>query len=102
VQIDHVVPLGDAWVKGARTWSAAKRAEFAADPLNLLAVGATATVGKGDADATRWLPEATDYRCAYVARQVAVKRKYGMWVTYAERTTIAEVLTGCQSPTSRS
>ena len=102
VRIDHVVPLGDAWVKGARTWSAAKRAEFTADPLNLLAVGATATAGKGAADATRWLPEATGYRCAYVARQIVVKRKYGMWVSLAERTAIGQVLTGCPNATRRS
>lgn len=96
MQIDHVVPLGDAWVKGARTWSAAKRAEFATDPLNLQTVGANATTKKRGLDAARWLPDAKKYRCAYVARQVAVKHKYGMWVTAAERTTIARILSSCQ------
>jgi hypothetical protein len=95
VRIDHIVPLGDAWMKGARAWSAAKRSEFATDPLNLLAVGASVITGKRASDAVRWLPEAADYRCPYVARQVAVKRKYEIWVTPAERTTIAGILAGC-------
>jgi hypothetical protein len=95
VRIDHVVPLGDAWLKGARTWSAAKRAEFATDPLNLLAVAADSTAGKRGADAARWLPPDTANHCGYVARQVAVKLKYGVWVTSAERATIARILTGC-------
>ena len=95
VQIDHVVSLGDAWLKGARNWTATRRAEFNADPLNLLAVGANVTAGKRASDAVRWLPEATTYRCAYVARQVAVKHAYGIWVTSAERTVMARILTGC-------
>ena len=105
VRIDHVVALGDAWMKGARGWSAAKRAAFATDPLNLQAVGAGMTTGKHGSDAARWLPEAREHQCAYVARQVAVKRKYGMWVSTAERTTIARILTGCpgqELPSDRS
>ena len=50
---------------------------------------------KGDADAATWLPPNRSYRCAYVARQVAVKVAYGLWVTQAERDAIAAVLGGC-------
>jgi hypothetical protein len=96
VRIDHLVSVRDAWTKGAQNWSAAKRTAFVTDPLNLQAVSAEAISGKGGADASRWLPEAAPYRCTYVARQIVVKRKYGIWVTAAERTAIAGVLAGCK------
>jgi hypothetical protein len=97
VQIDHVVALGDAWQKGAQRWSAATRERFANDPLELLAVGGAVNQRKGDGDAATWLPPRTAYRCAYVARQVAVKARYGLWVTAAERDAMAQVLTRCPS-----
>ena len=95
VQIDHVVPLSDAWQKGALTWSPARRLVFANDPLNLLAVDGPTNQRKGDGDAATWLPPSTAYRCAYVARQIAVKLRYGAWVTPAEKAAMARVLTTC-------
>lgn len=95
VQIDHVVALSDAWQKGAQQWDAATREAFGNDPLNLLAVDGPANQGKGAGDAATWLPPHRAFRCAYVARQVAVKRAYGLWVTAAERDAIARVLAAC-------
>ncbi|WP_409332855.1 GmrSD restriction endonuclease domain-containing protein [Trujillonella humicola] len=95
VQIDHVVALSDAWQKGAQQWDAGTRVAFANDPLNLLAVDGPLNQQKGDGDAATWLPPARGYRCAYVARQVAVKLEYGLWVTAAERDAVAGVLAGC-------
>jgi hypothetical protein len=95
VQIDHVVALGDAWQKGAQRWSAERRQEFANDPLELLAVSGPINDAKGDGDAATWLPPSKAFRCAYVARQVAVKRTYGLWVTQAEHDAIERVLRGC-------
>lgn len=95
VQIDHVVALSDAWQKGAQSWSDDKRLRFANDPLNLLAVGEAANRQKGDSDAASWLPANRPFRCEYVTRQVAVKAKYGLWVTGAERDQIARVLATC-------
>ena len=97
VQIDHVVALADAWQKGAQAWDAEKRLRFANDPLNLLAVGRTPNQQKGDGDAATWLPANKPYRCAYAARQVAVKAEYGLWVTPAERDQLAAVLKTCPS-----
>ena len=74
---------------------ASKRVALANDPLNLLAVDAAANRQKGDGDAATWLPPRKAYRCAYVARQVAVKAKYGLWVTAAERDAISRVLGSC-------
>lgn len=95
VQIDHVVALSDAWQKGAQSWTDVKRLLFANDPLNLLAVGHAPNQQKGDGDAATWLPANRSFRCEYVARQVAVKAKYGLWVTEAERDQIARVLESC-------
>ncbi|MGZ6733239.1 MAG: HNH endonuclease family protein [Nocardioides sp.] len=95
VQVDHVVALGDAWQKGARQWTAQRRQAFANDPRELLAVSGPLNASKGDGDAATWLPPAKAYRCAYVARQVAVKKAYGLWVTAAERDAIARVLASC-------
>ncbi len=95
VQIDHVVALGDAWQKGAQQWTTATRVAFANDPLELLAVSGPANQQKGDADTATWLPPNKAFRCAYVARQVAVKRKYGLWVTAAEKQAMTRVLSAC-------
>ncbi|MBM7170577.1 HNH endonuclease [Streptomyces sp. G44] len=95
VDIDHLVALSDAWQKGAARWAPGKRIAFANDPLNLVAVDAGPNRSKGDGDTATWLPPRKAYRCAYVAGQVAVKRKYGVWVTAAERNAMKKVLSTC-------
>jgi hypothetical protein len=95
VQIDHVVALSDAWQKGAQQWSTTRRTAYANDPLNLLAVDGPTNARKSDGDAATWLPPAKTYRCSYAARQVAVKVKYGLWVTNAERGALARILATC-------
>ena len=95
VQIDHVVALSDAWQKGAQQWSTSTRTRFANDPLNLLAVDGPTNQAKSDGDAATWLPPRKSYRCAYVARQTAVKARYRLWVTAAERDAVRRVLASC-------
>ncbi|MET9537544.1 HNH endonuclease family protein [Streptomyces sp. NPDC006553] len=95
VDIDHVVALSDAWQKGAGTWNGETRRRFANDPLNLLAVDASTNRRKSDGDAATWLPPNKAYRCTYVARQIAVKKKYGVWVTAGERDAMKRVLATC-------
>lgn len=95
VQIDHVVAVSDAWQKGAQQLSSAQRYAFYNDPLNLLAVSGSANAQKSDSDAASWLPSNKAYRCAYVARQVAVKISYNLWVTQAEYDAISRVLWDC-------
>lgn len=95
VQIDHVVALSDAWQKGAQGLDIAGRAEFSNDPLNLLAVDGPTNQAKGDSDAASWLPPVRNYRCQFVARQIAVKAKYELWVTAAERDAMRSVLRTC-------
>lgn len=95
VQIDHVVALSDAWQKGAQYMPYEVRNSIATDPLNLLAVDGSANEKKSDGDAATWLPSNKKFRCAYVARQVSVKYKYGLWVTEAEKEAISRVLLNC-------
>lgn len=95
VEIDHVVALADAWQTGAQQWSGDKRVRFANDPLGLLAVSGTLNRRKSDSDAASWLPPAKGYRCAFAARQVAVKAAYGLWVKPAEKDALARVLSRC-------
>ena len=68
---------------------------LANDPLNLLAVDAGPNRSKGDGDTATWLPANKAFRCTYVARQVAVKKKYGLWVTSAEKSAMSKVLSTC-------
>lgn len=95
VQIDHVVALSDAWQKGAQRISAEEREKLANDPLNLLAVDGSANQQKSDGDAATWLPPNKLFRCQYVARQIAVKKKYHLWVTEAEKGAMSGVLEKC-------
>jgi hypothetical protein len=95
VQIDHVVAVSDAWQKGAQQLSSAQRYAFYNDPLNLLAVSGSANAQKSDSDAASWLPSNKAYRCAFVARQVAVKISYNLWVTQAEYDAISRILRDC-------
>ncbi len=95
VQIDHVVALSDAWQKGAQGLTPEQRLAFANDPLELLAVDGDANQQKSDSDAASWLPANKTYRCQYVARQIAVKKKYSLWVTRSEYDAMAQVLKTC-------
>lgn len=97
--IDHVVAEGDAWQTGAQQLTLEQHTGFANDPLVLIATSKHLNRGKGDGDAATWLPPLKTYRCAYVARQIAVKRKYGLWVTAAERDAMNRVLAGCPDQT---
>lgn len=95
VQIDHVVAVSDAWQKGAQQLDSAQRYNFYNDPLNLIAVDGPTNSAKGDSDAASWLPPNKGFRCHYVARQIAVKLKYKLWVTQAEYDAMDRVLDTC-------
>ena len=96
IDIDHVVALSNAWQTGAAYFDKTKRAAIANDPLNLLAVDFSLNRQKGDGDAATWLPPLKSYRCEYVVRQIAVKAKYGLWVTQPEKGAIIKLLEKCE------
>ena len=95
VQIDHVVALSNAWQTGAQQLTQLEREAFANDPLELMAVDGDANQQKSDADAATWLPSNKAFRCSYVARQIAIKVKYRLWVTSAEKDAMLQVLASC-------
>lgn len=95
VQIDHVVPLADVWVKGGQQLSDEELLDVANDPLNLVAVEGSVNASKGAGDAATWRPPARGAWCENAARQIAVKAKYDLWVTSAEKQALGEMLKGC-------
>lgn len=99
VPVDHVVALSDAWQKGAQQWTAELREQFANDFLELRATDLVTNSAKSDKDAASWLPPLKSSRCEFIARQIAVKKAYGLWVTNAERDAMRRVLDVC--PTQR-
>ena len=93
VQIDHVVALAAAWRTGAAKWRAHRRLVYANDPDVLLTVDGPTNEAKGDGDASEWV--APKYSCRYVAQQIAIKKKYTLWVTQAEHDRMAALLASC-------
>ncbi len=95
IQIDHVVALSNAWQTGAQLLAPDRRVALANDPLELLAVSGAQNQAKADGDAATWLPPNKSFRCQYVARQIAVKSKYDLWVTPAENEAMRRILADC-------
>ncbi|MDK1473993.1 HNH endonuclease family protein [Streptomyces sp. 549] len=96
VDIDHMVPLAEAWRSGGRTWSAAKRQSFANNltAAQLIAVSASSNRSKGDKDPANWMPRAA-YHCTYARSWVWVKNNYAMTVDSAEKAALTSTLAGC-------
>jgi hypothetical protein len=97
VDIDHLVPLAEAWDSGARNWSTAQRQAFANDLTRpqLLAVTDNVNQTKGDQDPTTWMPSRTAYHCTYARAWVQVKYYYGLSVDSAEKSALTGYLAGC-------
>jgi hypothetical protein len=99
IHIDHVVSLSNAWQTGMFQRGPEERRIFANDPLNLLAVQGRLNSQKGDGDAATWLPPRKVYRCDFVARQVAVKAAYRLWLTPPEKQAMLRILRTCPGQT---
>ncbi|MER5730106.1 HNH endonuclease family protein [Streptomyces sp. NPDC002138] len=97
LDIDHMVPLAEAWRSGASSWTTAKRQQFANDLTRpqLIAVTDNVNQAKGDKDPAAWLPSRTDYRCTYVRMWVNVKQYWDLSIDSAEKTALTNVLNGC-------
>jgi hypothetical protein len=91
-QIDHVVSLKNAWQMGADQWTDQMRVEFANDPLNLRVTIASLNQQKSDSNAASWLPPFKPGRCAFIATQVAVKAKWLLYATEAEKEVFMAIL----------
>jgi hypothetical protein len=95
--IDHVVPLANAWRSGAASWTTDKRGDFAndLDDPQLVAVSAGSNRSKGDQDPSTWKPPATDDWCHYAESWIAVKTHWKLTVTTAEKSALADMLEKC-------
>ncbi len=92
--IDHMVPLAEAWRSGADTWTTSKRRDFANDVTSpqLWAVTASSNRAKGDKDPAKWMPPRTAVHCDYVKSWINVKYRYGLTVDSAEKTALQNTL----------
>ncbi|KAH6902671.1 hypothetical protein BKA70DRAFT_512309 [Coprinopsis sp. MPI-PUGE-AT-0042] len=97
LDIDHLVPLKEAWVSGARNWSTAQRQAFANDLTRpqLIAVTDSLNQAKGDQDPAEWMPPLSSYRCTYARAWVQVKYYYKLSVDSAEKSALTSILAGC-------
>jgi hypothetical protein len=97
VDIDHVVPLADAWRTGASSWTTAQRQAYANDLSDpqLIAVTDTVNQAKGDKSPDKWKPPTVGYWCTYASMWVAVKYKFKLTVNSAEKTALTDMLNRC-------
>jgi len=97
LDIDHVVPLANAWRSGAKNWTDDQRRDFANDLTRpqLIAVSLTQNRAKGDQDPAQWKPANHDYWCQYAEDWVAVKYFWKLTVTAAEKTALTDMLGTC-------
>ncbi|WP_043624572.1 HNH endonuclease family protein [Nonomuraea candida] len=97
LDIDHMVPLAQAWRSGANEWSDALRRQFAndLDGPQLIAVSAASNRSKGDQSPDQWKPPLRSYWCTYSRAWIDVKSRYDLTVTEIERDALAEMVATC-------
>ncbi len=97
VDIDHMVPLADAWRSGAKNWTDSKRQDFANDLTNdqLIAVSASSNRSKGDQDPSTWKPTNTNEWCYYARYWIQSKTAWALTITDTEKSALSEMLGTC-------
>ncbi|WP_406274880.1 HNH endonuclease family protein [Actinacidiphila glaucinigra] len=98
LDIDHMVPLAEAWDSGASQWTAAQRQAYANDldePRALVAVTARSNRAKADRDVAEWLPPAAAARCQYLVDWVTVKTRWHLAVDDIERDALVREASAC-------
>ncbi|MCL1898818.1 MAG: DUF1524 domain-containing protein [Micrococcales bacterium] len=96
IDIDHIVPLAEAWRSGAWLWEPTELAGFANDPLEVVISDASQNRAKGDKGPAEWQPQ-PEVWCTYSLRWVAIKEKYALQLTSEnERSALTKMLNTCQ------
>ena len=95
LDIDHLVPLENAFVSGGWRWSAAQRRAFANDPAVLVATSASSNRSKGSKPPNEWRPPDRSSWCAYADGWVTIKQRWSLSVTTAERDALGQMLDTC-------
>ncbi|EEP72148.1 secreted protein [Micromonospora sp. ATCC 39149] len=102
VDIDHMVPLAEAWDSGARNWSTSRRQAYAndlGDSRPLVAVTDNVNQSKGDQDPATWMPSYSSARCRYVNEWVATKTRWRLTVDTAEKNALTSWANSCPNVT---
>lgn len=98
LDIDHLVPLGEAWRSGASRWTAGTRIRYANDMGyrgSLRAVSAGSNRSKGDDDPSLWLPPRRIHRCKYIGTWIAVKYRWHLSMNGTERGVLRRFVRDC-------
>lgn len=98
LDIDHMVPLAEAWDSGAHAWDDERREQFANDldaDRSLVAVTASTNRSKGDKDPAEWMPPAPGAHCTYLVDWVSTKARWELTVDEAERSALEAGATDC-------
>ncbi|WP_243709359.1 HNH endonuclease family protein [Micromonospora sp. 15K316] len=99
VDIDHVVPLAEAWRSGANSWTTSRRQSFANDLSGpqLIAVTDNVNQAKGDQDPSTWTPSRAAYRCTYAKMWIRTKFNWNLKLQSAEKSALQSMLNTCSS-----
>ena len=95
IDIDHIVPLANAWRSGASSWNTAKRESFANVSRDLLSVDDALNQSKGDKGPEAWKPPRKAYWCIYAKRWIGIKHYWDLSVTGVERSALKQMLDRC-------
>ncbi|MGQ4483449.1 HNH endonuclease family protein [Streptomyces sp. SAS_276] len=98
LDVDHLVPLAEAWDSGASAWTAQEREGYANDlddARDLIAVSAASNRSKADKDPAEWLPPYAGYRCQYDTDWIADKTRWGLSIDATERDALTQQLADC-------
>ncbi|WP_328349355.1 HNH endonuclease family protein [Streptomyces sp. NBC_00445] len=98
LDIDHMVPLAEAWDSGASAWTVQRREAYANDQgaeQSLVAVTARSNRQKADQDPAEWMPPAADAHCRYVAEWVGTKLRWGLAADDTELAALRDVALAC-------
>lgn len=103
LDIDHLVPLAEAWRSGASSWTPQQRQQFANDLQDpqLLAVSASSNRAKGDQDPGTWRPSNHSYWCTYATNYSQIKKRFNLTVDQREYTALADMLATCPTAEHR-
>ncbi|MEU2615582.1 HNH endonuclease family protein [Micromonospora sp. NPDC007271] len=102
VDIDHMVPLAEAWDSGARNWTTSRRQAYAndlGDSRALAGVTDNVNQAKGDQDPATWMPPYASARCRYLNEWVAVKIRWRLTVDSAEKNALTSWANSCPNST---
>jgi hypothetical protein len=88
LDVDHVVPLAEAWRSGAAGWTQEQREDFANDPRELVVTLSAINRTKSDHRPDAWLPSNPVAKCVYLNQWLEIKTNWGLSMTDTERTVV--------------